>query len=131
MSEQLSEVTAYIKILNQKTPQYEDLRLPVSVRLDAEAAFKLEVLAQKFGLKKTTFATDILMRAIEEAWRVADQGPLEESGDLRRKYDAFTKAAIKANKKTKKPKKKSTKANTEDTEESNSDVLEEETEPTE
>ena len=102
----MSEVTKYIQKLSNKTPEHEELKLAVSVRINAETAFKLEILGQKYGLKKTTFATDILVSAVEDAWEAAEQEPLEKSGDLRRKFDTFTKAAIKANKKTKKPQKK-------------------------
>ena len=121
----MSQIAEYIKKLNEKTPEHEDLKLAVSVRLEASSSFQTRNFSATIWPKKTTFATDILTSAINEAWEAAEQESLENSGDLRRKYDAFTKAAIKVAKKTKKAKKKPTE---ESKTEGNEDAIEEETE---
>ena len=71
------------------------------MRLSDLAVFKLQTLADKFGLKRSTFATEILLEAIEDTWQTIDFPPFSESEDLQRRYESFARAIKRASKKPK------------------------------
>ena len=101
-----------LKKLATKNEEHEELKSAINIRIPLETAFKIKILGEQYGLKRTPFAIDLLVSAVEDAWQTSKQPTLAESGDLRRKYEAFTKTAIKATKKAKKTQKKTRVADT-------------------
>ena len=71
----LSGMQSYIEQLEKNGDITAAPKVPVNVRLDTLDGFKLHLQAECYNKKKSTFATEILKIAIEDAWKA---GSLEE-----------------------------------------------------